>query len=235
MRDVLIERVRPLVERLAANLTELAVARVEAELERMTEAFEVALSAYQSDEPSDLITKALGPELGAMLNAKPEPLPSVPAKRDRDYKPENYPPSRRAREERTELQANGKRPVTCTKCGFVGGNARGCGTAHETKAHFVPPPRAKAEPDAKPLTAITPTIPRRPSTAELDAARARSKARVARIAERAEGTRPGAKPSEPDIYEDDEPLADRIARAEANKHEGQLPEPIATFEFGVYR
>ena len=50
MRKALLKRVRPLVERLATDLTELAVRRVEAEFERMTEAFSVALSAYQSDD-----------------------------------------------------------------------------------------------------------------------------------------------------------------------------------------
>lgn len=42
MRDVLLERVRPLVDRLAKDLAALAVERIEAELTRMGEAFSVA-------------------------------------------------------------------------------------------------------------------------------------------------------------------------------------------------
>lgn len=49
----------------------------------------------------------------------------------RAYTPQTYPPSRRAGHQPGQLQANGKKAVTCGKCGFVGGNARGCGTAHE--------------------------------------------------------------------------------------------------------
>lgn len=138
MRDVLLARIKPLVDRFADrlvnDLVDLEVARIELELARIPDAFEAALSAYASD--------VLGPVLATMMAPPAPPIdstwttiehPAVVKARQRDVKPENYPPSRRAREERTEPQANGKKPVTCTKCGFVGGNARGCGTAHPTK------------------------------------------------------------------------------------------------------
>jgi hypothetical protein len=131
MRELLLKRVRPLVDRLAEDLASLAVERLEAELVRIEEALTVALSSYQSDSPPNLIAAALGPELAKILDA-PEKKPHRKRERVREYEPENYPPSRRAREQRTEPQKNGAKPITCSKCGFVGGNARGCGTAHPT-------------------------------------------------------------------------------------------------------
>jgi hypothetical protein len=58
--DTLLDRIRPVVERLAMDLAHIAAARIERELGRVSEAVEVALSTYASDRP-DLITAALGP------------------------------------------------------------------------------------------------------------------------------------------------------------------------------
>jgi hypothetical protein len=51
MRDLLLERVRPLVDKLAADIVELVTSRIETELARVGESFHVALSAYASQEP----------------------------------------------------------------------------------------------------------------------------------------------------------------------------------------
>jgi hypothetical protein len=69
--DLLLDRIRPLVERLARDMAYIAAARIERELGRVSEAVEVALSTYASDRP-DLITAALGPELAAMLTPPKE-------------------------------------------------------------------------------------------------------------------------------------------------------------------
>lgn len=53
MRDLLLKRVRPLAESFAKQLTEIAEARIQAELERMGEAFEVAMSAFASEVTHD--------------------------------------------------------------------------------------------------------------------------------------------------------------------------------------
>lgn len=163
MRDVLLARIRPLLERLASDLAELAAARFEAELERMEETFAIALSAYASDGDgaADLLTAALGPDLAAMLKpssttpasavedsprptkrskraatpgqsassaagnvAEPHRVPS--GHRDAGAAVVDTPPPR--------FNSLGRRigTIICSKCGYVGGNARGCGTAHET-------------------------------------------------------------------------------------------------------
>jgi len=68
----------------------------------------------------------------------PPPTPAPPTPRKRALSPDADPPSRRDRGDREDRAAtpstptNGKKFVTCKRCGFVGGNARGCGTAHET-------------------------------------------------------------------------------------------------------
>jgi hypothetical protein len=143
MRDLLLERVRPMVERLAVDLTELAMTRVEAELDRMRDAFEVALSSYAGDGAPDLLTAALGPELANMLNAKPAASP----KRQRDIKPAKAPAAKRE-----PVNKGGK--MVCKACGFVGGNARGCGRSHPTqgKSEVVVARPARAEPPSAPVT-----------------------------------------------------------------------------------
>lgn len=235
MRDVLRKRFRELTERFADDLAGLVADRIEADIAHIGEILEYSLSAIASDlgapplaEP-DLVTAALGPELAGMLTP-------APAKRERDYKPENYPPSRRDREERAVPQANGKKPVTCSKCGYVGGNARGCGTAHETRSD----PKKPLEIDVdRFLGRPAPTVSGKEGSSHGAAGPVRSAAtpdRRAAIAARA--TKPPApRPQageraadEPDIFEDDEPLADRIARAEASKREGELPRPRSTFD-----
>lgn len=224
MRDVLLSRVRPLVERFADDLAALAVRRVETELARIGVALDVALSAYQSDVSQDVdsisrdvLADALGPQLAAML--------TPPDKRQRDYKPENYPPSRRAREERAESQANGKKPITCKTCGFVGGNARGCGTAHETKSPGFA--RAKADPDDIPMTAVEVSKPR---VSPYDVAAA--KARIARIASRAKPVvrRVDHEPHNLANPVPEETLASATTRAVASKHTGELPHVRSSFE-----
>jgi hypothetical protein len=48
--DLLLERIRPLVERLARDLAHIAAARIERELGRVGEAVEVALSAFATED-----------------------------------------------------------------------------------------------------------------------------------------------------------------------------------------
>jgi hypothetical protein len=83
--DTLLERIRPVVERLAMDLALIAAARIERELGRLGEAVEVALSTYASDRP-DLITAALGPELAAMLTP-PKETHADPDRGDHDPVP----------------------------------------------------------------------------------------------------------------------------------------------------
>lgn len=234
MRRFLRARVRQIVDRVVTDLTELAITRVERELERMGQAFEAGVSSYASEGPPDLITAALGPELAAMLT--PTPKKSHKKKRERDYTPEEYPPSRRAREERTEPQKNGSKPITCSKCGFVGGNARGRGRAHPTLHEIVTPPVR---------TAATPAR----SAAEVEAARENRRERIERVSAKAPPSsgkppqlgmrttipRPTPAPREVDDDQGDDErwstsrIADETHRAEASKRDGKLPAPRSSF------
>lgn len=138
--------VRDLALRLAEMLAEHADRALVAAREHAIERLSAELAgghdaADQDDTPAE----------------EPEPKRrAIAAKRVRVAKPETYAPSRRAREDRTALQANGKAPPSCSKCGYVGGNARGCGTAHETLvagakqngvtvADVEPPPPARSD------------------------------------------------------------------------------------------
>jgi hypothetical protein len=188
MREVLLERVRPLAERLAQDMVNVATARIEAEIERIGEAFEVALSAFASEVPHDDSDRRVD-----------DPLPKVPSGARRQLHGDEPRGASRAdsvavdgayEEQPAQNAGEGRgdgersaRPVAlsvsvpsdirkqnvCSKCGFVGGNARGCGTAHRS---------ARA-----PVT-TTPERPRPITAAAIAAAKVRNTERIASIAKR---------------------------------------------------
>lgn len=94
-----------------------------------------------------------------------------------------------------------------------------------------PAPRAKAAPDAPPMTAIAPS-PRRPAPHEIAAAKARTASRgVSQVIAAMRAARP-----EPEIEDDateerwsPERLAAEREAAESNKHAGVMPSPRSTF------
>jgi len=198
MRELLLERIQPLVDRLAADLTSILIDRILAELDGMSEAFEVAVSSYASNTivhgPSDV----LGVGQRAQQPARcPAPFDGPPSTH-RDVKPGNYPPSRRSRDQRAALQANGKKPVTCSACGFVGGNARGCGTAHETQLPGSQLPGSASILDTPPIAMPERGVRRLYAKPEALAGRA-------------------------------EVIRARAEHAGESKHEGELPNPRASF------
>jgi hypothetical protein len=230
MRDVLLARIQPLVDRMAADITELAVRRVEAELERMGEAFAVALSAYASDAAPDMITKALGPDIARMLDtaapAPPRPRPltittaeqadellgpgTAMAARVKDLlpRPVVVPLCTPVDGQPTDIRraSNGARLPTCKLCGYVGGNARGCGRSHVTRT-------------------AAPSSPA-PATPAPD-----RRAAIAALASKPKADAPIAVAGDD---EDDEAwpasrIKEETTRAEGRKHKGQLPEPRSSF------
>lgn len=178
IRTVLRARVRPMIERLATDIVDLAAKRLEDELARLPEVMGVALSAFESNAEPDLLARALGPDLAAMMKAPPpEPEPvktgacgaesggasewtcQLPKGHEgchwsrlvgRWWDPpkvidakagEVSPKVEAVKEQIAKLpprrasgpQTTGKRQQTCSKCGFVGGNARGCSKSHPTQ------------------------------------------------------------------------------------------------------
>jgi dihydroorotase-like cyclic amidohydrolase len=130
MKD-LATRLRPLVNAFARQLTELVQARIDAVIVDAETAIESALSAIVADlEPA----AAESPRKQSISERRRvHGLAEVPA----DERSENVatiiaaPVSRVAKPTPVHVaKVSGK--VTCKRCGFVGGNARGCGTAHET-------------------------------------------------------------------------------------------------------
>lgn len=254
MRDVLLKRIRPLVERLANDLADLALARIELDLAKLPEVFEAALSSYASDaapEPPAAAPVFAGPAI-ILSKVRPDLV-------ENGLRLAALPVTVFA----AALQANGKKVVTCKKCGFVGGNARGCGTAHATKVvtigsatcpphSFVggdhqcfvclkdfperdsrvrlPPSRSKADPDAAPMTAIAPERRLKPTPEAIAAAKVRVQERLARIA-----VRSGAPAREvienPNADERWSPqrISEERELAESRKLEGSLPVPHTTF------
>jgi hypothetical protein len=123
--------------------------------------------------------------------------------------------------------------VTCHLCGFVGGNARGCGKPRghvpigigdladgtpeaadrrleESARELGPPPappRAKTGPDDQPLTAIEPQRRLKPKPEAVAAAKARIEERRARLRAQAESAQASTRrAAEPEV--DDNPTAD---------------------------
>jgi hypothetical protein len=305
MRDLLLARVRPLVERFAADLTELVIARIDADLERVGEALAVAASTFasevtsaDSDRPDhdpvpevprgtgrglhgdgargarpgrdvdrkpppppaqaptlgrgegqrparlvehgpDLPDDALGPQLAGML--KPQPTAPPPAIVDRDTKPENI----------TRERVPGK--VTCSKCGHVGGNARGCGKSHPTR--FTSPGQASEMYGAgsEQAAAIEHQATRAPTHAVFTVEPPRTRGDGGAYNRAAATARQPSKPAERPVSAPS-PAALRLAEmrrtnnpnaeerwstdrimaesldAEDRKHDGELPQPSSSYE-----
>lgn len=149
----------------------------------------------------------------------------------RDIKPANMP------------RAAGKRSNTCSKCGFVGGNARGCGTSHPTRPEQPPPAMPEiaaavhAVYAAKPLTAIEPTRNLKPTPAAVAAAKERI-ARLDAIKARSGGVvltpsrRAPAVDDNPTARErwTDSEIAVETSQAEMHKQDGAMPAPSSSWD-----
>ena len=115
--------VEPFVQKLAKDLTVMLAEHADRVL---TAAARGAIASLKAElDPVPIVESTIV----ATMEVRPK---KSHKKRERNYKPDNYPQSRRARDDRSAAQANGSKPITCRKCGYIGGNARGCGTAHET-------------------------------------------------------------------------------------------------------
>lgn len=294
MRNVLHKHFRSLVDGFAKDLQMIAAKRVEVELERMTEAFAVALSAYESDSSpptSDLLERALGPDLAAMMKLdrrlvtvvsrktgrakmewlarRPEsspapepetvktgacgaesggasnwacqlpaghegwhyskhvggwgdpPMPIAAPKKDRDLKPVNVPdaPATARAGEQGAPRVPVNKGKTCSTCGYVGGNKRGCGKSHPTQG--TPIAGVDIARDRSPIITVHSAPPDRRA---LIAARA---------------AKPPA-PAHAELEDEDdvderwtaERLKEETALAESQKREGELPVPVSTFVVG---
>lgn len=203
-------RLKPVVDRLVREFTAAFEARIEAELERLNEAFEVALSSYESDaEPVAPVLTWSIPNIKDLhvVEAVERPTPApreVPAR-----------------------QTNGKRPVTCQKCGYIGGNQRGCGTSHPTLVKVL---RAEHKAPAAPVVDEGARVDR---IKRVSIARSGQPATLGMRASRP--TMPPRRDAEPEL-DDDTPERWSLSRiaaerelAEAKKHEGDLPNPRSSF------
>ncbi|HEY6036327.1 MAG TPA: hypothetical protein VIV58_18750 [Kofleriaceae bacterium] len=256
MRDVLLKRIKPQVEDFAAELVELFAKRFEAGLAKLPGVLEVALSAAAFQPEPEVIDA--DPD-----SRDDNPVPDVPRRANRGLhrrqtrRPKGggqlQKPAPRAAEGREEgeraprlveesaesggglsavvplsLQAttSGKprqrAVMRCSKCGKLGARADGCGTSHDPE---------------RPLSAIDPTPHRKPTTTEVENAKARISNREA-----AKALAAMRKPlSTAEIDQEDENDSDerwssaRIAAettvAENNKLDGALPVPKSSWEF----
>lgn len=219
MRDLLLKRVRPLVERLAEDLVSLATDRIEAELERLSEMFEIALSAYANDSSeyagAEFVELDRERDLGAGIAAMERAVDSMLGPvAQRDPKPANVTNAGKERQ---------RAVMRCTKCGALGFRSDGCGKTHQ-------PERV--------LTAITPTRTLKPTPAALDAAKARIKERISSIARQVAAkttTNTTKRKPDPDDNENAEErwtpreIAEDIEITESRKHAGELPRPRSSF------
>lgn len=235
LRGMLADRIRPMLDYLSAELAELALHRFETDLERMGDAFEVAVSAFASEvanddsdrrdhDPVPNVQGGAGRLLhgdaersgiadsGFLYGPDPRPAQAPHPRREEGQRPtrlvDRRGPGLIERHLGPEIaalldpqpkrvQSNGKQMPSCSKCGYVGGNARGCGTAHATQ--FM---GARSSPD-----------------------------RRAAIAELAKGkpTRPVAQPDSDDGQWSAERIAAETVLAEESKPAGSLPTPRSSF------
>lgn len=159
MRDVLLDRIEPLVKRFAAELADLLVARIDIIVRQAEESIDIALSALasqldDSDGNAGVHVAGADDSSTTAVSAVRPPRPTKRSKRAatpgqsataqgassaagnvaEPHRAPGRPPQHGAAGVDTSqpLVASPK-GKTCSKCGFVGGNARGCGTAHETR------------------------------------------------------------------------------------------------------
>jgi len=246
-------QIRPHVARLADDITEKLVDflmwRFELELDRMSEAFEVALSAFESTgeepthadpDPRDVdpvpeVRRSPGRVLHqdrqrASAGRVPERAAQAPDPRrdhgQRDARPIAPAPADRPR------NAAGKRVGVCTRCGFVGGNSRGCGkpTGHATQiANTLPDLKITAVDNASAkIAAVRDRIPR-PTTDAVEARRAR----IAELAKkRPAAPAPDLDDGNPNAREHwtDAEFAEERQRSEGKKRKGDNPVVSSSYE-----
>lgn len=111
-----------------------------ARLQPVVDKFAKALLAIVESRIDDIILRAEGAIEGALSVVELEPVELAAPTKARTPKPKKLAkPPRKV-----------KAQITCKKCGFVGGNSRGCGTAHETVSSIATgesPPPTTAKPD----------------------------------------------------------------------------------------
>ena len=139
----LAKRMQPLIAAFAGEVVELVQRRIDGVISEAEAAIENAISLIaaelegppvDSGQPRQSIPKAKPVE--EIVRRVPELTATRGVTADALFKREIASKSRPAAKPSTapapapRLKVEGK--VTCKKCGFVGGNARGCGTAHVT-------------------------------------------------------------------------------------------------------
>lgn len=124
----LVARLEPLARALIETTASHLCSEIDALLVRSGEAFNIALSAALSDVS---IPGGADVEIGPIVVSAPRRRvvgvnPAAPPTQvaQRDPKPENP---------RVRPPANKGGKIICRSCGFVGGNARGCGRSHPTQ------------------------------------------------------------------------------------------------------
>lgn len=149
MRELLQKKIDEALNRLRDTFVAVTEQRITAELARLMEAFEVALSAYQSDT-TDPIAKVLGPQLAGMMATpkKNRPRADFPKKApkvrtigvhpklgklgvvERDSKPQKAAPSPAPTGLTTRGNPRIRPPRRCGKCGELGRRSDTCGITH---------------------------------------------------------------------------------------------------------
>lgn len=202
-------RLKPHTEKLLRDLCAIFEERVEAMAKQVEVAFEHALSAAATE------LAAPRPTVTVDIAGSVEPL-------------------RITDDELKQLKAvapapDGKKTVTCKKCGYVGGNARGCGKSHPTllrvlrQPHTVATTEAAESPRVERIKRVSIARSGQPPTLGM-----RTRRPVVEPA-------PEPEPEEDDDSDDSDErwsklrIKDETRIAEGKKHEGLLPMPRSSF------
>ncbi len=307
LREALVSAINPMVDYFAAELTALAMRRLDEELERIGQAVYVAVSAFATEveapdadtnrqggetvaargvvapsvtTASSKVTRTHEPRSVARAGSSPapdtvrgggraSPLPAVAAEQGSTSSRSGLleqalgPDIARALGEPVadrdaKLRKDGHRQgvTVCSKCGYVGGNARGCGkpTGHPTrKPSFGEQLDAALDDNCRKLEQTRPALTPRglptfatsavpPPPVRAPAPYDTAKAKVDRLAMlRARNAERPADAPLARAGEDDNPNAsehwtreeidEETAAAEARKLTGELPEPSSSWGF----
>ncbi len=170
MREQLLQRITPAIEKLAEQLVDLVLERIDMHINQLELAFDAAASSFASDILSTAAADTQGTEPVSHTRSrrtrdpgearKLAPRPSSPSSSGKESRSHGAAGPVRSAATRSPDQ---KRTNTCRKCGAIGFTARTCGKTHNVSTSLASAPPSPAPRTSSPATSSIQAPPHQPS------------------------------------------------------------------------